>query len=148
MLDFLLFVVASVGMTAILVDGKIFAPLREYLADHSRFLREKRERLNLRPTWTFSEFLESIFSCYQCCGFWCGLFCGLLLITPVSDEPARRFVLVHTVVLWFCCGAAGSLFAHIYYWCIELISALALLVKSHIPMEDHHHHHAHPEDDA
>jgi len=146
MFEFLLFAVASVGLTAILVDGKIFAPLRDSLAGRARFLREKRERLALKPTFTVPEFLESIFSCYQCCGFWSGLLCGLLLITPVAVfsqglEPTQRFVVLHTALLWFCCGVAGSLFAHVYYWCIELISSLTLLVKSKMPLDEHHHDH-------
>ena len=148
MFEFLLFAAASVGLTAILVDGKIFAFLRDHLSEKTRLLREKRERLNLKPTFTFSEFLEGVLSCYQCCGFWSGLLCGLFLTTSFSEICVeRRLAIFHTALLWFCCGVAGSLFAHVYYWCIELISALALLVKSKIPIDEHHHH-AHSEEET
>ena len=149
MFELLLFAIASVGLTAILVDGKILAPLRGHLFERTRLIREKRERLNLKPRFTFSEFLEGILTCYQCCGFWSGLICGLFLVTSFSEigVPERRLAIVHTLLLWFCSGAAGSLLAHVYYWCIELISALALLVKSKIPLDEHHQH-VHPEDDA
>ena len=145
----LLFAIASVGLTAILVDGKILAPLRNRLFEHNRQLREKRERLNLKPRFTFSEFFEGILTCYQCCGFWSGLICGLYLVVSFVAvcEPGRSLVLTQAILLWFCCGVAGSLLAHVYYWCIELISALTLLVKSKIPLDEHHHHHHH-EDDA
>ncbi len=149
MFEFLLFVVATVGLTAILVDGKIFAFFREKLFERARFLREKRERLKLRPNFTFTEFFEGILTCYQCCGFWSGLLCGLFLVVSFTKlgPDAPRLALVHTLLLWFCCGAAGSVLAHVYYWCIELISALTLLVKSQIET-GHHHHHDHHEDDA
>jgi len=149
MFTFLLFAAASVGLTAILVDGKIFLPLRNRLSAQTRFLREKRERLNLKPTFAFSEFFEGILTCYQCCGFWSGLICGLLPVLTFSEigiPGGKPLTILSTLLLWFSCGAAGSLFAHVYYWCIELISALALLVKSRIPIDEHHHVHA--EDDT
>ncbi|MCL2304307.1 MAG: hypothetical protein FWC43_03085 [Planctomycetaceae bacterium] len=147
MFQFLIFAVASVGLTAILVDGKIFAPFRERLAERTRLIREKRERLNLKPTFTFPEFQEGILTCYQCCGFWSGLFCGLFIVTSFSGigVSGRPFAILNTLMLWFCCGTAGSLLAHIYYWCIELVSALTLLVKNKIHDE---HLHAHFDDNA
>ena len=148
MFEFLLFAIASIGLTAILVDGKVFASLRESLFDRARFLREKRERLKLKPKFTLMEFLEGILTCYQCCGFWSGLLCGLFLVTSFSEigVEERRFAVLHTFLMWFCCGAAGSLLAHIYYWCIELISSLALLIKSKLEIEHHHHDHTHDDD--
>ena len=150
MFEFLLFAVATVGMTAILVEGAVFAPLRDHLAERTRFLREKRERLKLKSTFAFSEFLEGILTCFQCCGFWSGLFCGIFLLTSFSEigVPERRFAILHTLMMWFCCGVAGSLFAHVYYWCMGLIVNLTYLVKSKIPTEEHHHRHAHSENDA
>jgi len=143
----LLFAIASVGLTAILVDGKILAPWRDRLFEHTRLIREKRERLNLAPKFTFPEFLEGIFTCYQCCGFWSGLICGLYPVASLATELGTKPGAVSQgFLLWFCCGFAGSLLAHVYYWCIELISALTLLVKSKIPLDEHHHHHH--EDDA
>ena len=147
MFEFLLFAIASVGLTAILVDGKVFASLRESLFDRARFIREKRERLKLKPKFTFTEFLEGILTCYQCCGFWSGLFCGLLLVvTSLSGygDEGKRLVILHSLLIWFCCGVAGSLLAHIYYWCIELISSFALLIKSKLEIEHDHTH----DDDA
>lgn len=143
MFPFCLFVLASVGLTAILVDGKIFSSFREKLIHRADFLRSRRERLNLQPTFNFTEYFEGILTCYQCCGFWSGLFCGLFLLTtasccPLYTDPKPPFALLNTALLWFCCGAVGSLSAHLYLRLVELLYATEVFLKQHhLP---HHHH--------
>ncbi|HBT77947.1 MAG TPA: hypothetical protein DEB39_13720 [Planctomycetaceae bacterium] len=84
MLDFssiLFFGLASVGLTAILVDGELFRPMRESFHRKAEKVRRNRE-LGHSIGWRFSEWASKILSCYQCCGFWCGLLCGILIFTP------------------------------------------------------------------
>jgi hypothetical protein len=65
-LNFLLFALAVVGMTHILVDpATIVKPFRDLISN---------------VYW-----LDKLFSCYQCCGTWVGFFFGYLLIS--KDIP-------------------------------------------------------------
>ncbi|MDR3232195.1 MAG: hypothetical protein LBT46_00760 [Planctomycetaceae bacterium] len=73
---------------------------------------------------TFVEFVNELISCTQCTGFWCGLFCGILLLTPDASvliqfslqfsqtyqlsEGHLLILSLHYLLVWFCCGAAGS----------------------------------------
>jgi len=60
--NLLLFCVAVVGMTHILVDSTIFEPIRNFF----------RERVPV---------IGKMMGCYQCSGFWCGLFLGLTILS-------------------------------------------------------------------
>jgi len=59
--EFLLFACATAGLTHIMVDSAIMAPLRNLL-----------ERLLPAPIF-------GVFECYQCMGTWCGFLCGYLV---------------------------------------------------------------------
>ena len=56
-----LFVFGSIGLTHLLVDSAIFAPMRDFL------------QVRLWPK------VYKIFECYQCCGVWVGFLTGLLV---------------------------------------------------------------------
>lgn len=74
----LLFVFSVIGMTHILVDPSVIAkPFRDWLA-------------KVGPKW-----LNDLFGCYQCCGFWIGLLSGWAIIS-------------HNPFVVFFCGCAGS----------------------------------------
>jgi len=60
--NLLLFCVAVIGMTHIIVDSTIFTPVREFL--------------NAWVPW-----IGKMIGCYQCSGFWCGAFLGLTLLS-------------------------------------------------------------------
>jgi len=60
---FLLFILGVIGITHIVVDSKLFAPLRDWLGKPGGWLRSK---------------VYQIVTCYQCCGTWVGLALGLL----------------------------------------------------------------------
>lgn len=66
-----LFMFGVIGMTHIIVDSKIFAPIRDWL--------QKR----------LPEKVSSVITCYQCTGFWCGLLTGWIV---VSHDPLIDFV--------------------------------------------------------
>jgi hypothetical protein len=73
-----LFVFAVIGMTRIIINGKIMDPVDAFAERHLP-----------RPLY------EAIFECYQCCGFWCGVACGWMLF---GWSPA----------IVFASGCAGS----------------------------------------
>lgn len=62
----ILFVLSTIGLTNILVDGSLFAPIRKFASNH----------LPVK--------IYKIFECYQCMGTWCGFGCGYILL---SKEP-------------------------------------------------------------
>jgi hypothetical protein len=70
MMNLILFVLAAIGMTNILVQGNIFQPVRDFLA----------KRLPQK--------LYQVFECHQCMGTWCGFFCGYILL---SHNPFTVF---------------------------------------------------------
>lgn len=59
---FLLFCLASVGLTQIVVEGEIMEVPREWL------------RSNLHPK------VFKVFECPMCFGFWSGMICGAMLL--------------------------------------------------------------------
>lgn len=66
----ILFILATVGMTHIIIDGSIFQFLRDWI---NKNLPEKFAKL---------------FQCYMCLGFWCGVIMGFLLF---SNDPFQIF---------------------------------------------------------
>ncbi len=62
-MNFILFLLAVIGMTHILVDGSIFKPVRDWLK-------------TLLPSSFYT-----LFECYMCMGFWCGLFLGFFMLS-------------------------------------------------------------------
>ena len=161
MVDFLIFCMATVGLTAILVDGKIFAPFRERLENHVR-AQEERQQANIvhggkkRRTW--SSFLLDILSCYQCCGFWSGLFCGVILTISqfyMNSLLASKFgewhqfgkcgtvLFLHfyAALFWLMCGLVGSFLATVYLMIVELVFAKTMLCRrtNPEPHEDSSH---------
>jgi|GEM_PF-1900660 len=163
---FLLFCMGSIGLTAILVDGKIFLPLRLWLEQKASDAEERRETLaakNRQLSRTWPEFFREIITCYQCCGFWSGLFCGLFLLGAIQVGAIQEFPvfqkneLVSNVFLpgvchslFFCvygvffllmCGLAGSFLNTVYLMFVELIFAKTMLCRRTNPEPPHHHNH-------
>jgi len=85
MTSLLLFVLAVIGLTNILVDSRLFEPVRCWLQ-------------KILPTKVY-EVLE----CHQCTGFWTGMICGLILL---SFNPFIVFACG-------CAGSFLSAFAYI-----------------------------------
>lgn len=144
----LLFCLASVGLTAILVDGVIFAQVRNWVAQEAQARRDQRPKTKKSSKSgsqsSVFEFIESILSCYQCCGFWSGLFCGIFLLTSFSEigTESRSWAVLHTLMMWLCAGLAGSILSHVYLVCVELLFSLTMLAKRIAP-DAHEHHHDH-----
>lgn len=61
-MNLILFVLAVIGLTHIVVDGEISAPLYQWIKPHLPVVAR-------------------IMDCYQCAGFWCGVALGLALLS-------------------------------------------------------------------
>jgi len=117
MTELLLFCIATVGMTSIIVQGVIFFPFRKYVKDLAEASLEIRaleaQEAHTRHNKAFIEWFDELVNCAQCTGFWCGLFCGLFLLTSdtfwISEFDARQ--ILNRLLMWFCCGVAGGFLA-------------------------------------
>lgn len=140
MVNFFIFCMATVGLTAILVDGKIFLPFRERLENRVREQEDVAQNGKVRRSW--SGFLYGIITCYQCCGFWSGLFCGLFFtISHWASSPLwvvgvhgdAGFAIIVQLILspffWLMCGFVGSFLATVYLMLVELIYAKTMLCR-------------------
>lgn len=73
---FLLFCLAAIGLTHIVVDSHIVWKLKHWLW----YAPDADGRLVLRPDLTkLQKELHFMGNCYQCSGFWAGLFLGVVL---------------------------------------------------------------------
>lgn len=70
-MNFILYCMATIGLTNILLDSNLFAPVRDFLQKHL-------------PTKVYE-----VFECHQCMGFWSGLLTGFILIT---SNPFQVFL--------------------------------------------------------
>ena len=72
----LLFLVAVIGMTHIVVDSEIMEPVDEWA-----------------KSWMPARLHHGLFECYQCSGFWCGVVLGSLVVSVhpciVFGSPSR-----------------------------------------------------------
>jgi hypothetical protein len=76
--NLILFALAVVGFTHIIVDpATIMKPFRNFVSKYC------------------NDWINKLFSCYQCCGTWIGFFCGFVLIS-------------RNIFVVFLCGMAGS----------------------------------------
>ena len=133
MVDFFIFCLATVGLTAILVHGEIFLPLRDWLERHRSPDERQADAMGgtvkrhdiQRRTWC--GFLLKMLLCYQCCGFWSGLFCGIVLtgsrFVPLLAIRELRPSILLAPLVWLMCGFAGSFLAMAYDYVFDLIIA-------------------------
>lgn len=63
LVSLILFCLATIGMTNIIVDSNLFEPIRNWI-------KEK-----------MPEKIYDLITCHQCCGTWCGFLCGAILLT-------------------------------------------------------------------
>jgi len=84
-MNLLMFILSTIGLTHLIVDGSIFEGLRA-------FIRSTSSRLKV-------EHLGRIVDCHLCAGTWCGFFMGYVWI---SKDPVEVFA----------CGCAGAFLAN------------------------------------
>lgn len=83
--SFMMFVLSTVGMTHIIVDGSILQWFRDALKTISQAIKMPK--------------LGSVVDCYLCAGTWCGFLMGWIWMAPPYNSN-----------LWFvfACGCAGG----------------------------------------
>ena len=105
MVEFLLFCIATVGMTSIIVQGVIFLPFRRFIGNWAERVHQDREQkahaANQIPRWSLIEWFNELINCAQCTGFWCGLFCGLFLLTSENYEGTGIMKLTTPAIIRF-----------------------------------------------
>lgn len=84
-MNFLLFVLATVGLSHIIVHGSIFQPIKQWLSDKG-----------------YKRILDMT-NCYQCSGFWSGFLVSIIMFI-LGSLPTGFGFLFHAVVY----GFAGS----------------------------------------
>jgi hypothetical protein len=103
MIAFLIFVISTIGLSHIFVDGSIFSSFKTWLGKESRghFL-----------TWSKGKLL-SLLNCYQCSGFWSGAVIGLIMWFCGQDPLHSPWDWTHVLMLFVyaCAGAFLSMLA-------------------------------------
>jgi len=100
MVDFILFITSTIGMSHIIVDGSIFEKFRFYIKKYS-------EKLKIPH-------LGTIVECYMCSGTWCGFLMGWIWLT---NEPFKIFA----------CGCAGGFVSNLAAMFINYIESLTII---------------------
>jgi hypothetical protein len=79
----ILYILATIGLTNIIINSTIMEPIRCFLKNH------------------LPDSVYEVFECYQCMGTWCGALCGALVLCE------------HWVAYLFLYGFAGSFISSI-----------------------------------
>lgn len=93
----MLFVLASTGLTFIIVDGGIAEDFRNFVDENA------------------PEKLASMIHCHQCTGFWAGLLCGFLVFSSL------------TFLQFIACGFAGSFLGLITSYIFDYLVAQSVV---------------------
>ena len=134
MTEFLLFCIATIGLTSIIMHGMIFRPFREFVARRAESARERREqRGKTTGVRSPAEWLHELLNCAQCTGFWCGLFCGLIIVIPYGHGAHKD---VAGLIL-LCCGFGGSFLATLGSNVIDLIFYRKMNALRHLEEQEH-----------
>lgn len=96
MINFMLFALAAIGFTFIMVDSSILEPVREFIKNHVP-----------------SSFYK-VWECYQCMGFWTGMVAGLVFL-PITFSA---------VIMYGFAGSFLSSFAAVYINYLEAKSII------------------------
>jgi hypothetical protein len=103
----ILFVLATIGMTHIIVDGSIMQWFRDLVKNGSQWLSEKTHRPGFAK-------LGGVVDCYLCCGTWCGFFMALVFLTY---NPFKVLA----------CGCAGGFLANLAAVLLNWIEAATIV---------------------
>lgn len=99
-LDFVLFCLATIGMSHIIVDGSIFESFRSFVKKYS-------EKFKVAYFGTLVE-------CYMCSGTWCGFLMGYIF---VSNDYFKIFG----------CGCAGGFISNFAAIIINYFESLTIV---------------------
>lgn len=76
MIDFLILLLSSAGLTWGVVTSKLFKRVREYFTMNRMLYAPKNGKVKVK--YYFYWFLDSVFNCHGCFGFWAGMICYCL----------------------------------------------------------------------
>jgi len=102
---YLTFVLASVGLTLILVWSSIFKPLREAISKSKKKVAGKN---GYGILFNILKFTESAFSCCMCMGFWV----GILLYYPIFKQFSYE-ILIFGFVSSFCSTLGAAIISYL-----------------------------------
>lgn len=108
-MNLVLFILSTIGMTHIIVDGSIMQWFRDWMKQASTSLGA--------PS------LGSIVDCYLCCGTWCGFLMGYIWIT---SNPMQIFA----------CGCASGFLANLAAILMNWVEAASIV---NFPGDDNEH---------
>jgi hypothetical protein len=123
---FLIFLLASVGMTHIVVDGNITEPFRRLVgwACGSLVLLIKCKPNDLWYkkilNWLVKKPIEML-DCHQCTGFWCGVICANLLPSDMPLPPNGW-----NYIVYGCASSVVSLGTAYYFTYLQARSLVSL----------------------
>lgn len=99
-MNLILFILSTIGMTHVIVDGSIFEGFRSLVKSFTKKIKLEK--------------LGSVVDCYLCAGTWCGFFMGYVWITKQPLEV-------------FACGCAGGFLANLGASLVNLIEAKTIV---------------------
>jgi hypothetical protein len=94
MLEFLIFILATIGLTFIITQFYIFEYIRNFIAKHSKFFGK-------------------LFNCPACMGMWCGMFIKFLLLIYNHELIILSLIIIPIY------GFIGSFICYITYLLIK-----------------------------
>ena len=103
--DIILFSLAVIGMSKLIIESKVFSPIR---TGFNKILPET---------------LYELFECHQCMGVWCGVFCGYLIWSPANFR------------LYIIAACAGSFLASFAYLVTEYLESKIVLFDPSEPID-------------
>ncbi len=85
MIDLLVFILSTAGLSWIFTKSKIFKPLREKITLRKQIYEITKKSIitelaNNKLNLKLYTFLDNILNCHGCFGFWAGLICYLLML--------------------------------------------------------------------
>lgn len=119
----IIFVLGIIGITNIVVEGKIFHPVREWFNNPPLFSWQKILYNVFSFKWftfkwlTFANLcktIHSIITCYQCCGWWIGFLLGF-----VFEDYNILFLIL--------CGGTSSFLANFFLVYMNYLDAQTIV---------------------
>lgn len=104
--ELFMFVVSTIGMSHIIVDGSILQWFRDFVKIISAKMRVPK--------------LGGVVDCYLCCGTWCGFFMGWIWLS-------------HNLFEVFACGCAGGFISNFAAVIMNWIESATIV---NLPSED------------
>jgi hypothetical protein len=104
MVNFLLFILASVGFSHILVESTICDPIRTWFNNRSPQPDQKITYFS----WICGK-ISYILSCYQCSGVWAGWIMGLFLLTTWNIDVSILYNILLNICIIIPAGFAASI---------------------------------------